>query len=448
MLFPRLNPPKIGPFTLIALSFASVILLGTVLLYLPVARNVQDVQITLIDAFFTATSAVCVTGLTVVDTGGYFSRFGQTVILGLVQVGGLGLMTLAGFFWTIMGEKMSLFNRFTTQNAVSDLSAKGTGRFISSIIISTLVIELFGAGLLFIRFAGEMPIGDAVYTSIFHAISAFCNAGFGLFSDSLMKYRGDWLINWTVMSLIFLGGIGFTVLVNVTRFLRTKDRHITMHSKLVLITSGLLIVFGAIIFFILENDNIYKNMGINETFLSSIFTSVTARTAGFNTIDYGLAKDASLLFLCVLMFIGASPGSTGGGIKTTTFTILIFTILNTLRERQAVTFMEREVTLVTVRKALTIFFLSFSWVMLVIVLVSSIENTKFPLSHVIFETISAFGTVGLSAGITAKLTDMSKIIITLTMFFGRIGPLGLVLALGIMAKKTQIQYPDEKILIG
>ncbi|NPV01741.1 MAG: hypothetical protein HPY53_10215 [Brevinematales bacterium] len=453
IIFPRKNTPKIGSFTLIALSFASIIMVGTMLLYLPVSRSQPDVPLSLLDAVFTATSAVCVTGLTIVDTGTFFSRFGQTVILAMIQIGALGIMTFAGFFWTVIGEKMSLYNRFTTQNAVNELNAKSTGRFLYSIILTTFIIELIGAGLLFIRFSSAMPLGDAIYSSVFHSVSAFYNAGFSLFPDSLMKYRGDWLINWTIMSLIFLGGIGFAVMVNVIRRMRQRERRLSLHSKIVLLASGFLILFGAVVFFLLENDNIFKDAGINDTFLGVMFSSVTARTAGFNTVDFGAAKDVSLLFFSFLMFIGASPGSTGGGIKTSTFVIILYTIFNTLRERRSVTLMRREITLVTVRKALTIFFLSLIWVMFVIVVISSIERlpdatAKFPIAKVIFECVSAFGTVGLSAGITSKLSEASKIMIVLTMFLGRVGPLSLVFALGLIGKTTRLGFPEEKVLIG
>lgn len=437
---------RINPYTLIALSFAGLIFIGTILLFLPVSRNPEMSPISLTDALFTATSSVCVTGLVVVDTGSYFSIFGQVLILILLQIGGLGIMTFSGFFTLIIGEKMSLFERYTARDAVSGFSASETGKFLVSIVLTTFIIEIIGAGLLLISFSKKMPFGQALYTSIFHSVSAFCNAGFSLFSNSLIAYKSNGLVNFTIMILIMLGGIGFSVLVNLFRKIKKKDTRFTLHTKLVLTATVFLILSGAIGFYFLEINNLLANIPLGNGILTSLFSSITTRTAGFNTVDFGQARESTLFFMSIFMFIGASPGSTGGGIKTTTIVILALTIYNTLRGRSHVRMFGREIPIDLIRKSLVLFFLSISWLAILILLIGSIESFTF--SRVLFECVSAFGTVGLSTGITTQLSKVSKILITITMFAGRVGPLTLILSLGMNNPKGAVRRPKEKVLIG
>jgi trk system potassium uptake protein TrkH len=269
---------RMRPYSIIALSFASIIFVGTILLFLPVSHNVTTGPVSLLDSFFTATSPVCVPGLTVVDTGKDFSPYGHIVILLLIQIGGLGIMTFGAFFAQLLGQKFSFQNKFTLQNAVSEMKISGTGRYIIAMIIATFSFEFVGAALLFVRFIKLMAFPEAVYYSIFHAVSAFCNAGFGLYSDSLTIFRGDALVNFTVMGLIVLGGIGFSVILNLYRLFRRKTQFLSLHSKIALLVSGILIVVGAAAVFVLEYKGLMAGLPIKDKILSSLFASVTSRT--------------------------------------------------------------------------------------------------------------------------------------------------------------------------
>ncbi len=445
-LFKKVGDFRLKPSSLITLSFVTVIFVGAILLFLPISRQPSQPPLHLVDAFFTATSAVCVTGLTVVDTGTYFSRFGQIVILFLIQIGALGIMTFTGFFTVLLGEKMSLFGRFTTQNAVNEAKSAGMGRFLISIISATFLIEMTGSLLLWFRFSSLMSWQEAIYYSIFHGISAFCNAGFSLYSDSLTRFQSDLLVNGVIMGLVILGGLGFAVIVNIKDNITGKAKTLSLHSKLVMTASAILIVMGAVIFLILEYHNLLEGKNLGQKIMISLFNSVTCRTAGFNTVDYSQARGATLFFNSILMFIGASPGSTGGGIKTTTFMVLIFTIYHTLRERSIIRVFGRDLHIETIRKGLVLFFLSLSWVFIVITVLSSVENQ--PFTHIMFETLSAFGTVGLSAGVTPTLSQTGKAIIMVTMLIGRVGPVTLMFSLGMNANPFLFARPVEKVQIG
>ncbi len=437
---------KLKPYRLIAVSFLTVIFMGSILLFLPISRQAGQPPLSLLDAFFTATSAVCVTGLIVVDTGSYFSLFGQIVILLMIQVGALGIMTFAGFFSVIMGEKLSLFDRYTAQNAVNEMHSSGMNRFLISVVLTTVIIELSGSFFLWLRFKDILPWDQALYYSVFHAISAFCNAGFSLYSDSLMQFREDTWMNLVFMLLITLGGLGFAVIVNLRRLISGRERRLSLHSKLVLFSSAVLIILGATLFFILEYANILNGMKGGEKILTSLFSSVTTRTAGFNTIDYSQARPATLFMSSIMMFIGASPGSTGGGIKTTTIMIMIMTIYHTLKERSTIRVFGRDLHIETVRKALVLFFLSLAWVFLISIILSSLEDQAF--INIMFECLSAFGTVGLSTGITPSLSPVSKSVIIITMFLGRLGPLTLMYSLGMQTRQFQFGRPVEKVQVG
>ncbi len=444
-----LNLPKIRvrPYLIISLSFAGMILLGTILLFLPVSRVSPSEPIDLIDALFTAASAVCVTGLTTFDISSVLSRFGQVVVMILFQTGGLGIMTFTAFFSVLIGDRMSLHGRSAYQNALSAGNLSTLGHYTKSIIMATLLIELAGAILLFVRFSGLLPFQTAVFYSVFHSVSAFCNAGFSLFPDSLMRFQGDGFFLSVMMILIVTGGLGFLVIQNVARFARGADKYLTLHSKLVLLTSLGLILAGAAVLAVLESDNLLKGLTPARKALSVFFSSITPRTAGFNTLDFGLAKDSTLFFLCILMFIGASPGSTGGGIKTTSFIVIVLNIVNILRDRLVVSVFRREVPFDIIRKSLVIFFVGLIWIFLATMIAEIAEKTV-PLARMLFEVTSAFGTVGLSTGITPQLSPVTKIVLIITMFLGRVGPLTLVFAIGLNARKVIYRRPEEKILVG
>lgn len=435
---------NIRPYAIISLSFLILIFLGSVLLYLPFSNKRS---LSYIDSLFTATSAVCVTGLTVISVNNDLTLTGKIILLILIQIGGLGLMVFTALFSYLLGEKLTVFERMVTQTAISAENLSTIYRFTSFIVTSTLLIEVFGAFIFFIKFGKLMPLGDAVFYSIFHSISAFCNAGFSLYDNSFVNFRGDLLINLNLMGLIILGGIGFPVTYNIVNFMLRRERKLTLHTKIVLITTFILIMSGGLIYFLLEFDNILKNLSIKEKILSVFFASVTARTAGFNTIDYNLARDATLIFTCFLMFVGASPGSTGGGIKTTSLALVFLNSLSVLRNRKLVSIFNREISFDSIRKATLVLILGFLFIFIQLILFL-VAQPEFGLSKSIFEIFSAFGTVGLSTGITPKTNIFGKIILITTMFFGRVGAITIIFSLGIRPTPILKRLPEEKVITG
>lgn len=440
-----------GLFTgarILVLGFMGIILLGAGLLSLPQA-TVNGQGLLLIDALFTATSAVCVTGLVVVDTGTFFTVFGQLVIMLLIQIGGLGFMTFATLFAIILGRKITLKERLILQEALNQVSLEGIVRLAKYVVKISFALEFIGALILAFRWSGQMGWGKAMYFGFFHAISAFNNAGFDLFGNysSLTSYTGDLVINLTMVLLIIFGGVGFAVLSDLYTH---KGRKFTLHSKVVLQTSGILILVGAVVIFLLEMSN-PQTIGESDLltrFLASLFQSVTPRTAGFNTIDISNLRVTTQLFIMILMFIGASPGSTGGGIKTTTFLSIILSVISTLRGRCHVSWGERTLPKDIINKAIAITVLSMFLVFCVTAFLSITEAADF--LTLLFETVSAFGTVGLSMGITPQLSELGKGAVIFTMFSGRVGPLTLAFALS-QHKKTisnGIKFAEERIIIG
>ncbi|MGO4107771.1 TrkH family potassium uptake protein [Paenibacillus sp. YAF4_2] len=435
-------PPRILVF-----GFAAIIVIGAFLLTMPFASS-DGSRLPFIDALFTATSATCVTGLVVVDTGTYFSTFGKVIILSLIQVGGLGFMTMATLIALAIRKRISLKERLILQEAMNQTSMEGIVRLIRRVIIYSLTIELVGAILFAIRFAFDMPFGKAVWFGFFHAISFFNNAGFDIFGNfrSLTMYASDPLVNLVSMLLIILGGLGFVVMADLLEY--RKNKRLSLHSKVVLSMTGTLIAVGAIVIFIFEFSN-SKTLGSLDwggKILASFFQSVTPRTAGANTVDYTQLRQATVFFTIILMFIGASPGSTGGGIKTTTFTTMIGAVIAMIRGREDIVLFHYRLGKDRIFKALTITMLSLTLVIFVTMLLSTTEDQQF--LKILFETTSAFGTVGLTVGITPELTDFGKIVIALTMFAGRLGPLTLAYALGPKSEKELYRYPEGKITIG
>ncbi|WHY22453.1 TrkH family potassium uptake protein [Paenibacillus sp. G2S3] len=429
------------------LGFASIILIGALLLMLPISSTSQN-ALSFIDALFTSTSATCVTGLVVLDTGTTFTIFGKTVIMVLIQVGGLGFMTMATLFAMMMKRKISLRDRLILQEAMNQGSMEGIVRLIRRVLIYSLVIEGCAAVLLSIRWAFDMPLGKAIYFGIFHAVSMFNNAGFDIFGDfrSLTDYVYDPLVNIVVMFLIVSGGIGFIVMSDLVEF-RVK-RKLSLHSKVVLSTTAGLILIGALVIFIFEftNQRTLGNLNFGGKILSAFFQSVSPRTAGANTVDIAGLRQASQFFMVILMFIGASPGSTGGGIKTTTFTLMIGAVIAMLRGREDVVLFRYRLAQERIYKALTLTLLALLLVLSVSMLLSTTEDSNF--LAILFETTSAFATVGLSMGLTPELSVIGKILICLTMFAGRLGPLTLVYALGPKQGKPLYKHPEGKIIIG
>ncbi|MDD4687419.1 MAG: TrkH family potassium uptake protein [Candidatus Cloacimonetes bacterium] len=436
------NPP-----VSLMLSFAFVILVGTILLMLPEASVNKEIT-PFIDALFTSTSATCVTGLIVRDTGSYFSLFGQLVILVLIQIGGLGIMTVSTAFALIMGKRLTLKLENVMHNVVGDNERLDVFQLLKNIVIVTAIIEAFGAVFLFLTFSKTMQASQALYSAIFHSISGFCNAGFSLFTDSLMGYVDNPLVNFTLTGLILLGGLGFAVMIDLYRYVFKLDRvrKLTLHSKIVLLVSSLLILVGFISVYVAEYNGLMNGFTVSKRMLSSWFQSVTARTAGFNTLDITRLSPASILVFLGLMFIGASPGSTGGGIKTTTFAVLLLSVTSMLRGRRELSMYNRKIAISNFREATSLIILSSGIIFLVVFGLFMVES--FPFEKIIFEAISAFGTVGLSMGITDKLGAAGKLLITILMYIGRIGPLTLIYALSMRKREPKITYAEEKIAIG
>ncbi|MEA1964467.1 MAG: TrkH family potassium uptake protein [Candidatus Aerophobetes bacterium] len=441
----RLPPPSI-----VILTFISIIAVGTFLLLLP-KSTVSGKETTFLDALFTATSATCVTGLIVVDTGSHFSLSGQLIILILIQIGGLGLMTFTSFFALALGKGFGLKDRFLLRDILSYKNMGGIGSLILSILRITFIIEGIGALLLYIQFLPQTKGAlSCLYSAIFHSISAFCNAGFSLYSDSFMRYTNSLGINLVMSALIITGGLGFIVIVDLLHRenfrLRGKKRSLSLQSKLVLLISFLLIGIGFCLILLSENNELLDNFSLKGKLLGAYFQSVTARTAGFNTLNIRNLGIFSSFLLIIFMFIGASAGSTGGGIKTSTFAALFFTIKSMVQGKSEVEVFKRTLPRLVVYQALSVTTLALGWIAISVLILTLTENA--PFIDILFESFSAFGTVGLSRGITPNLTSGGRIIITLTMLIGRVGPLTLALAIGGRKMVKLYEYPEESIMIG
>ncbi|MCP3774741.1 TrkH family potassium uptake protein [Paenibacillus sp. MZ04-78.2] len=442
----ELKPPQI-----LVMGFAAIILLGATLLSLPISSE-SGQPTPFLDALFTATSATCVTGLVVVDTGSHYSMFGQIVIISLIQVGGLGFMTMATLFAFVLRKRISLKERLILQEAMNQGSMEGIVRLIRRVIVYSLTIEFVAAVIFSIRWSFDLGIAKGIYFGIFHAISFFNNAGFDLFGSvvapftSLTTYADDWIVNIVSMSLIILGGIGFVVMSDIVDY--KKHKRLSLHSKVVLSATGILIVVGAVVIFIFEftNQKTLGSLNWSGKILASFFQSVSPRTAGANSVDIGAMRQASQFFIIILMFIGASPGSTGGGIKTTTFTTLIGAMIAMIRGKEDIVLFHYRLGKDRILKAITLTMIALFLVIFVTMLLTMTENQSF--LRLLFEVTSAFGTVGLTMGVTPELSYFGKIMISLTMFTGRLGPLTLAYALGPKAEKELYRYPEGKITIG
>ncbi len=441
---------KLAPAQVVLLSFGGWILLGSLILILPVSAAAGK-NIAYIDALFMATSATCVTGLSTISLTDDFSVFGQMMILILVQVGGLGIMTLSSSMAVIMGKNLQMREQVIMQDVLDTSNSQELLSLIVDIIRYTFVIEFVGAIILTIGFYQEgFEIGQALYFGFFHAITAFCNAGFALFNNSLEDFKFEPVIHLTIIVMILLGGIGFSVMKDMVTTIKSKRslRTLSVHTKIVLSINVLLLAFGTIYLFFGEFLNAFQEMGMGERLQVSFFQSVTTRTAGFNTVNLNSLHPHTLYMMILMMFIGASPGSTGGGVKTTTFAVLLQSVTATLKGKSSVEFFERKVPAATVVKSIAIFIVSLIVVSSGVLIMMRLEPDKSFLA-VFFEVTSAFATTGLSLGITPFLTMSGKVMISILMFVGRVGGLTLVLAVGSRAVvPRKVEYPEGKILIG
>ena len=437
---------KLSPSRKLILGFLFAILLGTFILMMPFSLK-EGEKLSFLSSLFTIVSAVCVTGLTVVDVSKVFSPAGDLVIIFFIQLGGLGVMTFSSILFLAMGKRMTFYERELLKEERNADSSGEISSFIKKLLLTVFIIESIGAIILTWEFAKEMPINKAVFYGIFHSISAFCNAGFSLFSNNLEAYKANPIINLTIGYLITLGGIGFAVITSVIMVIRRGIDRFNLTSKVAIIISMILTFGGMILFFILEYSNSATLGDLNfiQKILASYFQSVTLRTAGFNTIPLGELRNSTIFMCCILMFIGASPGSTGGGIKTTTFGVILFYVIGIVKKKENVEIFNRRLDWEIMNRALAILVLAITYVSIVIMLMLIAEN--FSPEEIVFEVISAFGTVGLTLGITPDLSTFSKLLLIFTMFVGRLGPMTFALAIGETKKKALSKYPKENILV-
>lgn len=438
----------------VCVGFLAVISVGTLLLMLPWATATGDWNNPIV-ALFTATSAVCVTGLIVVDTGSYFSPLGQGIILLLIQLGGLGYMTATTLLLLLLGRRLGLRDRLAIQQSLDVSELSSASSLIVSIISMTLVFELTGTFLLMPQLSADYGTGRGLWLSLFHSISAFNNAGFSLFSDSLMQYaRSPW-VNGVVAALVIIGGIGYQVIMEIVRWLRDRIRAsrqcqvFSLHFKVVTSTSAVLLILGTLAFFAVEfaNPSTLGGAPLSIKLLEAGFQSVIMRTAGFNTIDIGAMEKSSLFIAIALMFIGASPGSTGGGIKTTTVRILLNCTRTVLKGDDEVLAYQRQIPDKRVLKAIGVVVASGMTVLLVTIMLS-LSDPGIEFIDLLFEAVSAFATVGLSTGITSELSTSGQLVIIVAMYIGRVGILLLMSALLGDHRPSSLHYPEEDLLVG
>ncbi len=436
----------IKPTRIIPLGFLAVILLGTGLLMLPMAS--AEEPLSFFDAFFEATSATCVTGLIVVDTATRFTFFGQLVLLLLIQLGGLGFMTVATFFFVAMGKKISLKERMTMAESLGENKLQGIISLALHVLKVTAIVEGTGAILLSLRFIPQFGLANGLWRAVFTSISAFCNAGFDLMGNytSLTAYVADPLVCLTVCSLILIGGFGFGVILDILDFRRKRQYRI--QTKVVMWVSLVLVVVPSIAFYFLEYNNTMAGMDFGTRVLASLFQSVTCRTAGFNTVDQLALRSPSKLLSIVLMFIGGAPAGTAGGIKLTTVAVIFFSARSLLSGKDRAEAFERWISKTTVIKACSIFFLAINALLFGVFLVSVFESESLGFINQLYELTSAIATVGLSVGVSGTCSIASRAVICALMFTGRIGILTLTLAIGGKKEKPYLRYPEADIMVG
>jgi trk system potassium uptake protein TrkH len=444
---------RLSPERIFIISFAGMILLGGVLLWLPFSS--AKAPLPWIDALFQSASAVCVTGLTTLNTGEDLSLAGQVILILLFQIGGLGILTFSAVFFVLLGHGIASKEHDIMQSVFLYAPRRDLASILKFVFLSTLLYEAAGALLLWVRFSRDFPLGEALYKAVFHAVSAFNNAGFSLFSDSLVSYQGDLIVNLTMMGLIVAGGIGFIVHYDMHLRVFGRQRRLSVHTKVVLVATGVLIAGGAVLFFVFEHNRILKDLPWQNRVLASLFQSITARTAGFNTVDIGMLANETVLLMITLMFIGASPGSTGGGVKTTSAGLLFLIMWSRLRGRDEVNVSNRTIPRELVQRTISIILaasLSVCFIMSVLLLSADHSGPPAESRHLfveyIFETVSAFATVGLSMNLTPSLNTPQKLAVILMMFAGRVGPLTLAFSLARMATKKSLIYAEEGVMVG
>lgn len=451
------DPPVIfkrrrrGPTTAqaIALSYATAIALATALLYLPFSQAPGQ-RLTLLEALFTATSAICVTGLTVVDTGTAFSPFGKVLLMLLIQAGGLGFITLGTMLALATGRRVGVAQRLRLQAQISALAPAGVVRLLRAIMVLVAACVGLGTLLLLGRFAPHYGLGEGLFYALFHSISAFNNAGFSLYPDSLARYASDPLISLTVTGLVIVGGLGFIVIVELIRYARTPHPPpLSLHSKIALVVTAGLLLTATLMILALEwhNPATLGALSGPHKLLAALFQAATPRTAGFSTLDYGAMHPATQLFTMLLMFIGGNPGSTAGGIKTVTFFVLVGSAWSLLRSRTELALFHRRIAVTTVLRAGVIALLS------VLLLGAAVTALLLSAPHLsplalAFEAVSAFGTVGLSLGVTTELTELGKAVLIALMYLGRVGLFTFALALVSHEADKPLKYPAEDVVIG
>lgn len=434
-----------NPAFILSIGFFILIILGGIILSTPyVTKNGKATD--MIDAFFVAASASCVTGLTPVNTAYHWNSLGHIVILILIQIGGLGIMSLATLIPLLLRKKIGLKSRQILKEQLNIDSLAGMINLFKYVLLFTVLTEILGAILLAIRFIPQYGFGKGMWFSIFHSISAFCNAGFDILGDSIYPLRSDALVNITLMLLVIIGGLGFMVTSEI--FYRKNFQKLSTHTKLVILITIVLILVGALGFFLLESigGGVLKTESTKASIIESFFQSVVARTAGFYSVNLSKIKESTALLLICLMFIGGSPGSTAGGIKTTTFGVLVIATISVIKKEKEPIIFKRSISDQSIKKALSIFLISFFIVILVSFVISVTDGFKF--IDILYETVSALATVGASRGITESLSNIGKFLIGLCMYLGRIGPMTMALAFGLKAEDKMIKYPEAMISLG
>lgn len=434
----------------IAFGFFLLIMAGTLLLMLPISSKSRQ-GMDFLGALFTATSASCVTGLVVADTYQNWTTFGQVVILCLIQVGGLGFLTLGAFISVLLKKRIGLHQREQLHESVNTLEIAGVVRLVKKIVVGTLVIEFSGAVLLAFRFIPRFGMARGIYFSVFHAISAFCNGGFDLMGvneeySSLVAFEGDVVVNLVIVTLILVGGIGFIVWDDVIRN-KWHFRKYLLHSKIVLATTLILTIVGTILFLFTENQASFAGMSPLEKLLGALFSSVTPRTAGFNTVDTAALSNAGKIITIVMMFIGGSPGSTAGGVKTTSIVVLLFYAGAMVLNREDINLFGRRLTEDVVKKANAVVIINFSLAIIAAVIIMILQPLL-NFEDVIFEVLSAIGTVGMTTGVTRSMCAVSRIVLIVLMYCGRLGSLSFALIFAQKKTSASVRQPQEKIIVG
>lgn len=439
---------RLNAVQVLAIGFALVILVGGIILSLPIC-SADGSYTNFLDSLFISTSAVCVTGLVTLDTGTHWNNVGKVVIMLLIEIGGLGFMSLSTFVAILLGKKITLRERLLMQEAMNTFNIQGLVKMVRYVLSFTFTVQAFGALLLSIQFIPEYGLRRGIFYSIFHSVSAFCNAGFDLFGEykSLVNYSSNSLVLLTISSLIIIGGLGFVVSLEILNY--KKRKRLSTHSKIVLSITVVLIVLGALFMLLVEysNPETLANMTFKDKVLNAYFASVTPRTAGFNSISTDGMTMAGKLMTIILMFIGGASGSTAGGLKVTTFGVIVFTVISALKGREETEAFGRKFSKETVYKAFVLLSICMMLVLTVTMILTITEPDK-SFINLLYEATSAFGTVGITTGVTQDITSISKVVILLTMYLGRVGPLTVILAVIHSRKKSKIKYPEAKILIG